>query len=112
MKVFVSMSNALHIQAGKNVKSAVAFTMQKDNKKDLVVEVYLRNDLTIYVKFLTTNKDIQSKLTNYVLKKSIAEELNEKFGSDFDEGIIQVGGPDGVSVQYTAASTLGTLLSK
>lgn len=112
MKIFVSMSNALHKQASKNVKTAVAFTTNKSNKKDLEIEVYLRNDLTIYVKFLTTNKDIQGKLTNYVLKKSIAEELNEKFGSDFDEGIIQLGGPDGVSVQYTAASTLGTLLSK
>lgn len=112
MKVFVSMSNALHKQASKNVRDIVAFATSKKNKKDLVVEVYLRDDLTIYVKFLTTNKDIQDKLTNYVLKKSIAEELNEKFGSDFGEGIIQMGGPDGVSVQYTAATTVGTLLNK
>lgn len=111
MKVFASMSDSLHKQASENVKSVVEFVAD-DNKKDLEIKVYLRNDLTIYVKFITANKNIQNKLTNFVLKKSIVDELNEKFGSDLGEGIIQVGGgPDGVSVQYTAATTLGELAS-
>lgn len=112
MRIFVSMSDYLHKQASKNVRDVVAFATSKKNKKDLVVEVYLRNDRTIYVKFLTTNKDIQSKLVGYVLRTNIPEELNAKFGSDLGEGIIEMGGPDGVSVQYTATTTLGSLLDK
>jgi intein-encoded DNA endonuclease-like protein len=112
MKIFISMSDTVHRQAGKNVKSVIVFVHNKTNKKELDVVVNLRNERTIYVQFLTTNKDIQNKLTNYVLKKTVADELNEKFGSDFDEGIITSGGPDGVSVQYTARTTLGSLLDK
>jgi hypothetical protein len=112
MKIFVSTSNNAHEQAGKNVKVAVAFAYNKTNNKELDIVVNLRNELTIYVQFLTTNKNIQSNLTNYVLKKTVADELNEKFGSDFDEGFISSGGPEGVSVQYTARTTLGKLLNK
>lgn len=94
----------------KNIHKSLSWACRQDQKSELVIEAIQRDALTIYVTFKTENRSIKSNLTNYVLTKTVAEELNELYGSDLQDGHIGFGSTSQVSVQYSAGSTLGHLL--
>ena len=93
--------------ASDNIKVALAHFVKTEN---INVEAYVRDPLNVYVRYSTTDRSAQSKMTPRVMTKNMSDKLNELYGSDFDEGTIYSGGPTGIAIQYSARTTTGSLL--
>ena len=106
MLISSATQDKINKEASDNIKVALAHFVKTEN---INVEAYVRDPLTVYVRYNTGDRSAQSKMTPHAMTKNMSDKLNELYGADFDEGYIQSGGPTGIAIQYSARTTTGSL---